>query len=83
MNGIKIAYCTEFPRVGRVLFIGVETDKAAIVRVTDGSTGQIVRPKRFEDYNEAMNYYREQFSNLKGAEEYETMLCAFKMSGLM
>lgn len=73
MNGIKTAYRTEFPRVGRALFIEAETGKAAIVRVTNVSTGQIVRSKRFEDYNEAMNYYSAQFNNLKSAEEYEIM----------
>lgn len=73
MSGIKIAYRTEFPRVGRVLFIEGENGKAAIVRVTDGSTGQIISSKRFEDYNEAVNYYSEQFVTLKNAEEFEAM----------
>lgn len=82
-DGIKIAYRTEFPRIDRVLFIGAKTDEDAIVRVTEGSTGQIVSSKRFEDYNEAMNYYSGKLNNLKSAEEYETMLCAFKMLGLM
>lgn len=83
MDGIKIAYRTEFPRIDRVLFIGAKTDEDAIVYVTVGSTGQIVSSRRFEDYNEAMNYYSGKFNNLKSAEEYETMLCAFKMFGLM
>ena len=83
MDGIKIAYRTEFPRINRALFIEVTTGEDATVRVTDGSTGQIVSSKRFEDYNEAMNYYSERFNNLKSAEEYETMICAFKMLGLL
>lgn len=83
MNGIKISYRTEFPRINRVLFIGALTGEAVTVRVTEGSTGEIVSSKRFEDYNEAMNYYSETFNNFKSAEEYETMLCAFEMFGLM
>ena len=79
MDGIKIAYRTEFPRINRVLFIGAATGEDATVQVTDGSTGQIVSLKRFEDYNEAMNYYSGRFNILKSAEEYETMLCAFEM----
>lgn len=75
-DGIKIAYRTEFPRADRVLFIRAETGEAVTVSVTKSSTGQIISLKRFEDYNEAMNYYRGQFNNLKSAEEYETMLCA-------
>lgn len=73
MSDIKNVYRTEFPRVGRVLFAVVESGKAAIVRVTDGSTGQIISSKRFEDYNEAMDYYSEQFATLKTAEEFEAM----------
>lgn len=73
MSGIKSVYRTEFPRVGRVLFAVVESDKAAIVLVTDGSTGQIISSKRFEDYNEAMDYYSEQFVTLKTGEEFEAM----------
>lgn len=83
MDGIKIAYRTEFPRINRVLFIGAITGEAVTVRVTEGSTGEIVSSKRFEDYNEAMDYYSETFINFKSAEEYETMLCAFEMFGLM
>lgn len=82
-DGVKIAYRTEFPRADRVLIIRAETGEAATVCVTKGSTGQIISSKRFEDYNEAMNYYSGQFNNLKSAEEYETMLCAFKMYGVM
>lgn len=83
MDDIKIGYRTEFPRINRVLFIGATTGEAVIVRVTEGSTGEIVSSKRFEDYNEAMDYYSETFNNFKSAEEYETMLCAFEMFGLM
>lgn len=79
MNGVKIAYRTEFPRVGRVLLIGAETDKAAIVCVIDSSTGLVLRSKRFEDCNEAMNYYSWQFANLKSAEEFEVMSGMFEM----
>lgn len=75
MSGIKSVYRTEFPRVGRVLVVIVESDKAAIVRVTDGSTGQIISSKRFEDYNETMDYYSEQFVTLKTVEEFEVMRC--------
>lgn len=35
--------------------------------------GEIVRLKRFEDYDEAMNYYNEEFNKLKTAEEYAAM----------
>lgn len=83
MDDIKIAYRTEFPRCNRVLFIEATTGEDATVRVTEGSTGRIVSSKRFEDYNEALNYYSERFNNLKSAEEYETMLCALKMFGLI
>ena len=82
-DGIKIAYRTEFPRADRVLCIRAETDEAATICVTKSSTGQIISSKRFEEYNEAMNYYSGQFRNLKSAEEYETMKVAFKMLGLM
>lgn len=70
MDGIKIAYRTEFSRINRVLFIGSASGEDATVRITEGSTGQIIISKRFEDYNEAMNYYSEQFNDLKSAEEY-------------
>lgn len=83
MAGIKIDYSTKFPRIDRVLLIRAETGEDATVRITQGITGQIVSSKRFEDYNEAMNYYSEKFNNLKSAEEYESMLCAFKKFGLM
>lgn len=83
MDGIKIAYRTEFPRIGKVLFIRVTTGEAATVSVTNGSTGKIISSKRFEDYNDAMNYYSGKFNDLKSAEEYETMMAAFKMHGLM
>lgn len=73
MKGVKISHQSEFPRVGRVLFIGAETGKTAIVRVTNANTGQIVRSKHFENYNEALNYYSVQFGNLKSAEEFEVM----------
>lgn len=69
-DGIKIDYRTEFPRADSVLIIRAETGEAATVRVTKGSTGQIISSKRFEDYNEAMNYYSEQFNNFKSAEGY-------------
>lgn len=82
-DGIKIAYRTEFPRVDRVLFIAAETGEVATVSVTNGSTGHIISSERFEDYNDAMNYYRGQFNSLKSAEEYETMKAAFNMLGIM
>lgn len=72
-DSIKNVYITKFPRVDRELFIKAETNKTVIVRVTNGSTGEIVRLKRFEDYDEAMNYYSEQFINLKSAEEFDAM----------
>lgn len=83
MDVMKIAYRIEFPRIGKVLFIRVTTGEATTVSVTNGSTGKIISSKRFEDYNDAMNYYSGQFNNLKSAEEYETMKVAFKMYGLM
>lgn len=83
MDGIKRAYRTEFPRIDKVLFIRVTTGEAVTVSVTNGSTGKIISSKRFEDHNDAMNYYSGQFSDLKSAEEYETMKVAFKMLGLM
>lgn len=61
---LKIAYRTEFPRVDRV-FISAETDEAATVSVTNGSTGKIISSKRFEDYNDAMNYYSGSLTILK------------------
>lgn len=73
MNGFKITYLVEFPRVGRVLYVGAEAGKTAIVRVTNGSTGQIISSKRFEDYDEALNYYSEQYAALKTGEEFEVM----------
>lgn len=82
-DGIKIAYRTEFPRVDRVLFIAAETGEVATVRVTNGSTGQVISSERFEDYSDAMNYYSRQINNLKSAEECETMKAAFNMLGIM
>jgi hypothetical protein len=82
-DDIKIDYRTEFPRADRVLLIRAETEQAATVSVTNGSTGKIISSKRFEDYNDAMNYYSGQFINLKSVEEYETMKVAFKMLGIM
>ena len=82
-DDIKKVYRTEFPRVDRVLFIKAESNETAIVWVTNGSTGEIVRLECFEDYDEAMNYYSEQFNNLKSAEDYATFIAAFKMLGLM
>ena len=79
----KICYRTEFPRIGRALFVRCTTGEVATVSVTNGSTGEIISSKRFEDYNDAMNYYSGQFNNLKSAEEYATMMAAFKMFGLM
>lgn len=72
-DDVETIYRAEFPRVDRVLFIRVKTNKAIIVWVTNGSTGEIVRLKRFEDYDEAMNYYSEQFSKFKSAEENDGM----------
>lgn len=83
MDDIKMAHRTTFPRIDKVLFISVTTGEGATVSVTNGSTGNIISSKRFEDYNDAMNYYTGQFNNLKSAEEYETMKVAFKMLGLM
>lgn len=72
-DAIETVYSTEFPRVDRVLSVRVKTNKTIIVWVTNGSTGEIVRLKRFEDYDEAMNYYSEQFSKFKSAEENDVM----------
>lgn len=74
MNDIKITSLVEFPRICRVLDIGAEIHKTAIVRVTNGSTGQIISSKRFEDYNKALNYFSEQYATLKMLEESEVML---------
>lgn len=74
MNDIKITSRVEFPRTCRGLYIGAEIHKTAIVRVTNGSTGQIISLKRFEDYNEALNYFSEQYAILKMVEESEVML---------
>lgn len=71
--GIKIDYRTEFTRVDRVLFITAETGEVATISVTNGSTGQIISSERFEDYNDAMNYYSRQFNILKSAEEHGIM----------
>lgn len=83
MDVVKTAYRTEFPRIGKVLFVRVTTEEVATVSVINGSTGEIISSKRFEGYNDAMNYYSEQFNNLKSAEEYETMKVAFNMLGIM
>lgn len=83
MDGTKMGCRTEFPRIGKVLFVRCATGEAATVSVTNGSTGEIISSKRFEDYNDAMNYYSGQLNNLKSAEEYATMMVAFKMLGLM
>lgn len=72
-DDVETVYSAEFPRVDRVLSIRAETNKTIIVWVTIGSTGEIVRLKRFEDCDEAMNYYSEQFRKLKSAEEYDMM----------
>lgn len=72
-DDVETIYSTEFPRVDRALSIRVKTNKTIIVWVTNGSTGEIVRLKRFEDYDEAMNYYSEQFSKFKSAEENDVM----------
>lgn len=72
-DAIETVYSTEFPRVDRVLSVRVKTNKTIIVWVTNGSTGEIIRLKRFEDYDEAMNYYSEQFSKFKSAEEDDVM----------
>lgn len=72
-DAVETVYSAEFPRVDRVLSIRAETNKTIIVLVTNGSTGEIDRLKRFEDCDEAMNYYSEQFSKLKSAEEFDVM----------
>lgn len=82
-DGIKISYLTEFPKIGRCLVIEAVTGEVATIRVTNSDNGKMVRMKKFDDFAEAMNYYCEQFNNLKSAEEYETMLYAFEMFGLM
>lgn len=46
MDGIKIAYRIDFPRIGKVLFIRVTTGEVATVSVTNGSTGKIISSKR-------------------------------------
>lgn len=83
MDNVKIYYLTEFPRINRVLFIGSITGEDATVRVIEGSTGHIISSRAFYELQQGMNYYSEQFNNLKSAEEYETMNVAFKMLGLM
>lgn len=83
MSGnIKICNRIEFPRIGRVLTVEVGLDEVATITVSRSDNAKLLRLKRFTDYNEAMDYYSEQFNNLKSAEEYETMVCAFKMLGL-
>lgn len=72
-DGIKINYRTEFPRIGRILAIEATTGEVATIRVTNSVNGEMVHMKKFEDYNEAMNYYTERFNKLKSAEEYEIM----------
>lgn len=82
-DGTKINYCTEFPRIGRVLVIEATAGEVATIRIINSVNGEMVCMKKFEDYNEAMRYYSEKFSNFEMAEEYEKMLCAFKMFGYM
>lgn len=72
-DDIKTVYVTKFPRVDMELFIKAEINKTSIVWVTNGSTGEIVRLERFEDYGEAMNYYSKLSSKLKSAEEHDVM----------
>nr|DAR59301.1 MAG TPA: Protein FAM3C protein.8A [Caudoviricetes sp.] len=83
MNGIKISYRTEFPLIDRMLFAEGENGKALTVRVINGSTGQLVSSEHFEDYNEALKYYRELIINLKRAETHEAIFNMFKMLGFM
>lgn len=37
----------------------------ATIRVTISVNGEMVRTKKFEDYNEAMRYYSEKFINFR------------------
>lgn len=82
-DGIKICHRTEFPRIGRVLAVEVGVDEVATITVSRSDNAELLRLKKFTDYNGAMSYYSELFNNLKSAEEYETMVCAFKMLGLL
>lgn len=82
-DNIKICYRTEFPRIGRVLTIEAGFDEVATITVSRSDNAKLLRLKKITDYNEAMNYYSALFNNLKSAEEYETMVCAFKTFGLL
>lgn len=77
-DGVKINYRTEFPRIGAVLVIEAQGEVATI-RVTNSVNGEMMRMEKFEDFTEAMNYYSEQFSNLKSAEEFEVMRVMLEM----
>lgn len=80
-DDIKTVYITKFPQIDRELFTKVETNKTAIVCVKNVSTGDIVRLERFEDYDEAMNYYSEQFNKLEMEEEYAVIHSMIEMIG--
>lgn len=80
---IKICSRTEFPRIGKVLTVEAGFDEVATITVSRVDNGKLLRLKKFTDYNGAMNYYSELFNDFKSAEEYETMVCAFKMLGLL
>lgn len=82
-DNIKICYRTEFPRICRVLTVEAGFDEVAIITVSRSDNAKLLRLKKFTDYNEAMNYYSGLFNDLESAEEYETMVCAFEMLGLL
>ncbi len=81
-GNIKFCYRTEFPRIGRVLTVEVGLDEVVTITVSRSDNAKLLRLKKFTDYTEALNYYSETFNNFESAEEYETMICAFKMLGL-
>lgn len=66
------------------MVLALEVDDAfATVTVSRNDNASVLRLKKFNNYNDALEYYSEQYSNLKIVEEYETMKVAFKMLGLM
>lgn len=75
----RTEYRTEFLIIGRVLTVEVGCDEVATIKISRSDNAKLLSLKKFSDYNEAMNYYSEQLSNLESAEEYETMRYAFKM----
>lgn len=83
IDGIKINYRAEFPRIGRVLAVEATQGEVATIRVTNSVNGEMVLIKKFEDYDEAMDYYSEEFNNFESEEGHESILCTLKMFGLI